>query len=175
MKKKKKSPPSHSLPHRKRHHFFKTISVTVWIGVSGDTLGSDWHTRCYNQPTSSVWRWWKVACGKMETTVRDVSCLPGTCFVIDVCDEEQNIDSQDGDKPDLFCFQHYKDTCSLWWKRNFSLLIHCCSKVSGCGPQNVAFYLCAGSISVKSLHVLVVWIKALPNHNEGYSSWTEKL
>lgn len=35
------------------------------------------------QSTNFISHWWKVASGKMEITVRVVSCLLGTCFVID--------------------------------------------------------------------------------------------
>lgn len=35
------------------------------------------------QSTNFISHRWKVASGKMEITVRVVSCLLGTCFVID--------------------------------------------------------------------------------------------
>lgn len=57
-KKKKKNHPSHSVTH-KHITVFKTISVSVTavarvIKKETDTVGSDWHTGCYNQPTLSV-------------------------------------------------------------------------------------------------------------------------
>lgn len=56
-KQNKKSPQSFS--HTQTHHCFKTIWVSVTavarvIKKERDTVGSDWHTGCYNQPTLSV-------------------------------------------------------------------------------------------------------------------------
>lgn len=72
---------------QKTHHCFKTISVsvTVWTGVR-KKRNRDSRVRLAHrvlQSTNFISHWWKVASGKMEITVRVVSCLLGTCFVID--------------------------------------------------------------------------------------------
>lgn len=79
----------HTYTHsQKTHHCFKTISVsvTVWIGVRKKNSNRDTRVRLAHrvlQSTNFISHWWKVASGKMEITVRVVSCLLGTCFVID--------------------------------------------------------------------------------------------
>ena len=78
--------PSHSHRHKPTSLFKTTsVSVTVWKGVLKKRT-RDSRVRLAHgvlQSTNFVSHWWKVASGKMEITVRVVSCLLGTCFVID--------------------------------------------------------------------------------------------
>lgn len=89
-KKKNMRKKTHS-PRQQTRHCFKTISVTVTVqtGVQWERerkKSRDTEVRLAHwvlQSTNFISHWWKVASGKMEITVRVVSCLLGTCFVID--------------------------------------------------------------------------------------------
>lgn len=86
-----KSQPSHSLTHSLTHtqnHItvLRQYQFQLLFEQELEKRNRDTGVRLAHrvlQSTNFISHWWKVASGKMEITVRVVSCLLGTCFVID--------------------------------------------------------------------------------------------